>query len=173
MSSPWLGKLRHRRIATVGSLATLIPAMVSRSAPEHRPRPRLTRRRLVTALLVAAAADVVDVAITAGENATLGLALVPGEFAAGVLDVVVMAVMCRLLGFHWLFLPTFALEVVPEVDALPTWLGCVGVVAWQRRREDRKMASTESPAPPPLPGEPGKLLLPAAGDAPQKGADRG
>jgi len=142
-------------------------------AGERGPPPRLTRGRLVTALLVAAAADVIDVAITAGENLTFGLALVPGEFAAGVLDVVVMAIMCRLLGFHWLFLPTFVLEVVPEVDALPTWLGCVGIVAWQRRRKERKIVPVESPAAPPRLGEPGKLLPPAAGDAPQKGADRG
>ncbi len=139
---------------------------------DRRP-PRLTRRRLVAALLVAAAADAVDVVITAGENATLGLALVPGEVASGVLDIVVMAIMCRLLGFHWLFLPTFVLEVVPEVDALPTWLGCVGVVAWQRRRDERKVEAAARPAPPPLLAEPGRLLPPGAGDAPQEGPDRG
>lgn len=138
---------------------------------EARPQRRLTRRRLVAALLVAAAADAVDLAITAGENATFGLALVPGEFAAGVLDVIVMAIMCRLLGFHWLFLPTFVLEAVPEVDALPTWLGCVAVVAWQRRRADRKVVPAQSLAPPLL-GAPAGLLPPAVGGAPQKGADR-
>jgi hypothetical protein len=134
-------------------------------AAERRRRPGLTRRRLVTALLVAAAADLVDIALTAGENATAGLALVPGELAAGVLDVAVMGIMCRLLGFHWLFLPTFVLEVVPEVDALPTWVGCVAVVAWRRRREERAAAAAEFATPPRL-GDPGGLGPPGAGGAP-------
>jgi len=100
-------------------------------------RPPLTRRRLYAALAVALVADLIDVAVTGAENATLGLGLIPGEVFSGGLDLVVMGIMWRLLGYHWLFLPSFVLELVPEVEALPTWLGCVGLVAWQRRRKDR------------------------------------
>ncbi len=46
-----------------------------------------------------------------------------------------MVVMTRILGFHWLFLPSFLVEVVPELDLLPTWVGCVAVVVWQRKKE--------------------------------------
>ena len=49
-------------------------------------------------------------------------------FAAGasspaddLLDVAVAAVMVRLLGWHWEFLPAFAAELVPAVDLVPFW----------------------------------------------------
>jgi len=49
-------------------------------------------------------------------------------FAAGalspaddLLDVAVAAVMVRLLGWHWEFLPAFAAELVPGVDLVPFW----------------------------------------------------
>ena len=49
-------------------------------------------------------------------------------FAAGalspaddLLDIAVGAVMVRLLGWHWEFLPAFAAELVPGVDLVPFW----------------------------------------------------
>ena len=55
------------------------------------------------------------------------------SFADEALDVVAMVVTMWLLGFHLLLLPTFAIEVVPVLDALPTWTGCVGIVVARRR----------------------------------------
>jgi hypothetical protein len=41
------------------------------------------------------------------------------------LDVVVGAVLIKLLGWHWAFLPTFAAELVPGLDLFPTWTAAV------------------------------------------------
>lgn len=41
--------------------------------------------------------------------------------ADDVLDLAVAAVLVRLLGWHWEFLPTFFAELVPGVDLIPFW----------------------------------------------------
>jgi len=55
-------------------------------------------------------------------------------FADELLDVVTMIVMWRILGFHPLLLPTFALEFLPVADMLPTWTGCVALVVALRKK---------------------------------------
>jgi hypothetical protein len=45
-----------------------------------------------------------------------------------VLDVVVGALLCKMLGWHWAFLPTFAAELIPGVDLFPTWTAAVAFV---------------------------------------------
>jgi hypothetical protein len=50
------------------------------------------------------------------------------------LDLLAMALTIWLLGFHILLLPTFLVEILPVVDMLPTWTGCVGLVVARRRR---------------------------------------
>lgn len=37
------------------------------------------------------------------------------------LDLLAMGVMWALLGWHWVFLPTFITELLPWVDLAPTW----------------------------------------------------
>jgi hypothetical protein len=61
-----------------------------------------------------------------------------------VLDVVAAVATWRLLGFHPLLLPTFALELVPLADMLPTWTGCVALVIALRKRQ---RAVPKEPAP--------------------------
>ena len=56
-------------------------------------------------------------------------------FADELLDVVTMIVMWRILGFHPLLLPTFALEFLPIADMLPTWTGCVALVVALRKKQ--------------------------------------
>ena len=41
--------------------------------------------------------------------------------ADDVLDLAVAAVLVRLLGWHWEFLPAFLAELVPGVDLVPFW----------------------------------------------------
>jgi hypothetical protein len=41
------------------------------------------------------------------------------------LDVAVGAILIKLLGWHWAFLPTFAAELVPGLDLFPTWTAAV------------------------------------------------
>lgn len=41
------------------------------------------------------------------------------------IDVVTAALLLRLLGWHWSFLPTFVAELTPFVDLVPTWTAAV------------------------------------------------
>jgi hypothetical protein len=101
----------------------------------HWLAPRLTRRRIVLALAVAAAADV------------LQIALLPftWTFVQAAVDVVAMVLVLPVLGFHLLLLPTFVIEFLPGVDMLPTWTGCVvAVIALKKRAQ-----GSDPTAPPP------------------------
>ena len=61
------------------------------------------------------------------------------------IDVIAMLLTTWLLGFHWLLMPSFILELVPIADDLPTWTACVVAVVTLRKRQQR--------SPPPLPPE--------------------
>jgi hypothetical protein len=97
--------------------------------------PQLTRIRIVIALMIAVAAD--------------GLQFFLGPFAwvfvDQAIDVMAMGLTSWVIGFHWLLLPTFALELIPVLDALPTWTACVIAVIAIRKREQR---SASPPIPP-------------------------
>ena len=41
------------------------------------------------------------------------------------LDFLVAAVLTWLIGWHWAFLPSFAAELVPGLDLVPTWTAAV------------------------------------------------
>jgi hypothetical protein len=102
--------------------------------------PRLTRVRIVVALASAVVAD--------------GLQLLRGPFgwAFGdqVIDAVAMVLTGWAVGFHWLLLPTFAMEFVPLLDELPTWTACVIAVIVLRKREQHSLpppaADAQNPA---------------------------
>ena len=87
--------------------------------------PPLTRLRIVLALAVAVVAD----------GLQLLLGLVGWVGADQVIDVVAMGLTSWALGFHWLLLPTFAIELVPLLEDLPTWTGCVIAVIALRHRQ--------------------------------------
>ena len=93
------------------------------------------------AWLVAVAAD------------TLQIAALPlfaeGGFspADAVLDVVVAFILIKLLGWHWVFLPSLAAEMIPGVDLVPTW---TAAVYYATRGE---IESGETPRPQVTPGE--------------------
>ena len=74
---------------------------------------------------------------------TDGLQLLLGPFgwafADEILDVVAAILTWRLLGFHPLLLPTFAIEFLPVTDLLPTWTGCVALVVALRKRNQAAM----------------------------------
>jgi hypothetical protein len=57
-------------------------------------------------------------------------AFFPGALspASTAIDVVVAALMIRMLGWHWAFLPTFVAEATPFLDLVPTWTGAVFLV---------------------------------------------
>ena len=51
--------------------------------------------------------------------------------ADAVLDALVAAVLVRLLGWHWAFLPTLMIEALPGADLFPTWTAAVFFVTRQ------------------------------------------
>ena len=59
--------------------------------------------------------------------------------ADDILDLAVAAVLVRLLGWHWEFLPAFAGELVPGVDLVPFWTLATARVY----RKWKQMAVTE------------------------------
>ena len=96
-------------------------------------KPLLTRRRIILAFAIAGIGDVLQLPITAGE--ATGVFAIPGELADFVVDCIVMVATSRLLGFHWMLLPTVFLEIIPGVDLLPTWTACVAYVVWRRKKD--------------------------------------
>jgi hypothetical protein len=76
----------------------------------------------VLALLIALAADGAQLLF----NSPLALIFGVGvEVVDAATDVIAGALIIGLLGFHWILLPAFVIELVPLVDSIPTWTGCV------------------------------------------------
>jgi hypothetical protein len=101
-------------------------------------RPELTTRRVGAAFAVAMVCDALQVLL-----APLGW-----TFVDDVLDLVAMFLLCSLIGFHPLLLPTFVLEIVPIAEMLPGWTACVGVVVALRRKQKTDASAPPEPPPP-------------------------
>lgn len=95
--------------------------------------PAMTRLRITLALAVAVIAD--------GVQLLLGPLGWPG--ADQLIDVTAMGLTSWVIGFHWLLLPTFVVELVPVLEDLPTWTACVIAVITLRKREQK--ASSAGP----------------------------
>lgn len=39
--------------------------------------------------------------------------------------------------WHWAFVPSFVLEVIPTLDMFPPWVACVAYVVWERKRKQQ------------------------------------
>lgn len=101
--------------------------------------PVLTRTRIVLALAIAVIVDGLQLSLNAF-----------GWFGPDdVLDIIAMVALTPTIGFHPLLLPTFVIKLVPVIESIPTWTGCVLVVIFLRRR-----AQAAPPAPPPAPPPP-------------------
>ena len=70
--------------------------------------------------------------------------------ADSVLDLIVAAVLIRLLGWHWAFLPSLAAELIPGVDLFPTWTAAVWFVT--RQQVESKPGEQEILPPEPTSG---------------------
>ena len=86
------------------------------------PIPASSRWRFQTAMTLAVAADALQIFVLPlfAEGA-----LSPAD---DLLDLGVAAVLVRLLGWHWEFLPAFAAELVPGLDLVPFWTFAVANV---------------------------------------------
>jgi hypothetical protein len=102
--------------------------------------PPLTLPRMVLALGIAAAAD--------------GLQLLFGPlgwlFVDPAIDCVTMVLLSRIIGFHLLLLPTFAVKLVPVMDELPTWTACTAAVIVLRKREQNHPPPPTAPPDKPV-----------------------
>lgn len=100
--------------------------------PEHR-----------LAWIVALAADAIQIAVFPmfAEGA-----LSPADTA---LDVLVAALLIRLLGWHWAFLPTLAAEMLPGFDLFPTWTAAVYFVTRGEIKSGEAEILPPGPAPAP------------------------
>jgi hypothetical protein len=95
------------------------------------------------AWIIAMAADAIQIAVMP-LFAAGGIS--PADTA---LDVVVAALLIRLLGWHWAFLPTFAAELLPGFDLFPTWTAAVFFVT--RREVTSGEPEILPPGPTPAP----------------------
>ena len=92
--------------------------------------PKSFRWRFQTAMVLAMAADALQIFVF---PSFVEGAISPAE---DILDLAVAAVLVRLLGWHWEFLPAFAAELVPGVDLVPFWTLAVANVYRKWRHED-------------------------------------
>jgi len=69
--------------------------------------------------------------------------------ADDLLDLGVGALMVRLLGWHWEFLPSFLAKLVPGVDLVPFWTMAVANVYRKARREATIHSESEAAKLPP------------------------
>ncbi len=113
----------------------------------------LTRARIATAMAVAVLADAVQIA--AGPLGWVGF--------VQVVDVIAMIITSLLIGFHPLLLPTFIIELVPIVDMVPTWTGCVGAVLLLRKRSEPSAPPVVNTAPDAPAEPPPKRMADSAG----------
>jgi hypothetical protein len=105
-------------------------------------KPELTQGRIIGAFAIAILADLIQFPITAIE--ATGLFTIPGELADFVVDCFVMGATTVLLGFHWMLLPSLLVEIVPGLDLIPTWTGCVAFVVWQRKKQQARPSPLRS-----------------------------
>ena len=93
--------------------------------------------RFKTAMLLAIAADALQLLVFP--------LFAPGAIspADDVLDLVVAATLVRLLGWHWEFLPSLLVELIPGVDLVPFWSIAVASV-W---RKAKNAATADIPDP--------------------------
>ena len=88
----------------------------------------MTPRRVFAARTIAIAADVIQFALSPAFSEGV---LSPVD---GLLDIAVAGALTALVGWHWAFLPSFAAELVPFVDLVPTWTAAVFIATRPSRR---------------------------------------
>lgn len=108
---------------------------MNNSVEPEIPAPLSVRWRFQAAMILAIGADALQL-------------LVMPMFSEGalspvddVLDLALAAILVRLLGWHWEFLPAFAAELVPGVDLIPFWTLAVLNVY----RKWKRMTTTAEP----------------------------
>ena len=76
-------------------------------------RPPISHQRKAVALMVAGAADFLQIMLLP--------ALLPGYVLDDAIDIATAILLTAICGFKWQFMLAFAVELVPGLDLLPTW----------------------------------------------------
>jgi hypothetical protein len=105
--------------------------------------------RIKAAFAIAIVADLLEFPITWLEHFEWEIVRLLAQAANVLIDCAVMWAMTKLLGYHWLFWPTFFVEVIPQVDMFPTWIACVAYVVHERKKSQTQPGS-QSPQPRPI-----------------------
>ncbi len=111
----------------------LTPTVVSNPSPQ----------RIWAARVIAMAADLAQIAIFPAFSEG---ALSPVNDA---LDFAVAAALSALLGWHWVFLPSFLSELIPMWDLVPTWTAAVWYVTGGTAPGPGAPSARVEPPPPP------------------------
>jgi hypothetical protein len=80
--------------------------------------------------------------------------------ADGLLDLAVAAILVRLLGWHWAFLPSLLAELVPGLDLFPTWTAAVWYVTRNSYADAQGSSAPPSGEPEILPPGPAPARRP-------------
>ena len=89
-----------------------------------------------TAMLLAIVADALQLVVF---PVFVEGALSPAD---DILDLGIAAMMVRLLGWHWEFLPSFLAKLIPGVDLVPFWTIAVANV-WRKAKLAAQVPSSE------------------------------
>ncbi len=102
----------------------------------------LTPSRIRTARALALAADLLQIVVFP--------TFAQGIFSPfeDILDGVVAVAMVWLLGWHWVFLPSFLTELVPVADVIPTWTAAVWFVTSGKVPPPARTEGPSEPVPP-------------------------
>jgi hypothetical protein len=100
--------------------------------PDSARKLSLSKTRLRVAWAIALAVDAIQLATAPAE-----LGGPPVWFIEGAVDLVAMAVLWAVVGFHWAFLPSFATKLLPFVDIAPTWTLAVFLATRGRGGQDQ------------------------------------
>jgi hypothetical protein len=107
--------------------------------------PTLNKIRIWLAFGVAVVADLLELPITYIESFHFQIIFLFGEFMDIILDFAVMGIMTLLLGWNWAFLPSFFIEVIPEVDICPSWVASVAYVVMQKKKKEQELKQAQTP----------------------------
>jgi hypothetical protein len=97
-----------------------------------KPPAQLSKARITAAFVVAVLTDLAQLPVNAAM--LTGALAVPMEAVDVCLDGAAFVITTALLGFHWVLLPTLAIEAFPLAAGLPSWTGCVFFVVAQRKK---------------------------------------
>jgi hypothetical protein len=99
--------------------------------------PDIKINRVKLAFAIAVLADILEFPVIWLESWQWEWVILVGRAVGVVLDSCVMFALTKLLGFHWAFVPSFVLEVIPTIDMFPSWVACVAYVVWERKKQQQ------------------------------------